>query len=81
MTLMWYKEELITVARKTRLRHDQITFIPRSAGHDITIAFPLRREHRRTYRCRYKCSLVKNLSTYWETREENREINENILAP
>ena len=49
--------------------------------HNITIAFPLRRELRRTCRCRYECSLVKNLPTHWETEEENRETNENILAP
>ena len=52
-----------------------------SHNHDITIAFPLRRELRRTYGCKYECSLVKNLPTYWETGGENQETNENILAP
>ena len=56
--------------------------ISKSRDHDITIAFPFRRELRRAYRCRYECSLVKNLPTQWrETGEENRETNENILAP
>ena len=48
--------------------------------HDITIAFPLRRELRQTYRYRYVCNLVKNLLIYWGTGEENWETNENILA-
>ena len=53
-----------------------------SHDHDITIAFPLKRELRRTYGYKYECSLVKNLPTQWrETGEENRESNENILAP
>ena len=43
----------------------------RSRDHDITIAFPLRRELRQT--CRYEYNLVKNLPTHWETGEENRE--------
>ena len=55
--------------------------ICRSLDHDITIAFPLRREPRRTYRYRYECNLVKNLPTHWGTGEENRKTNENILAP
>ena len=53
----------------------------RFCDHDITIAFPLRRELRRAYRCKYECSLMKNLPTYWKTGEENRETNNNILAP
>ena len=51
--------------------------ICRSLDHDITIAFPLRRELRRTYRCRYECSLVKNLPTQWETEEEN-QLNQSM---
>ena len=55
--------------------------IYRSCDHDITIAFPLKRELRQTCRYRYECNLVKNLPTYWEIGEENRETKENILAP
>ena len=63
MRLQRYEEELIVVAKKTRLRRSWITYNSRYAGHDIIIAFPLRHELRQTYRCRYKCSLVKNLPT------------------
>ena len=72
----------------TSRSHDQITcdmirigHMTGSHDHDITIAFPLRRELRQTYGCRYECSLVKNLPTLWETGEEDQETNENILAP
>ena len=55
--------------------------IYRSHNHDITIAFPLKRELLQIYKYRYECNLVKNLPTHWEIGEENRETNENILAP
>ena len=54
--------------------------ICRSFDHNITIAFPLRRELRQTCRYRYECSLVKTLPTHWGTEEENQETNETILA-
>ena len=57
------------------------TVIYRSLDHDITIAFPLRRELCQTYKYRYECSLIKNLSIHWKTGEKNRETNKNILAP
>ena len=47
--------------------------IYKSHNHDITIAFPFRRELRQM--CKYECNLVKNLPTNWETRKENRVTN------